>query len=46
MDSKQGARYRKRPQPLRVAAYEIIEFIVFLVAGAGFTQDPTVKKWV
>ena len=21
-------------------------FILFLVAGAGFVQDPTIKKWV
>ena len=37
---------RKAPQTRRLERLETVDFIAFLVAGAGFVQDPTIKKWV
>ncbi len=45
VDTKEGAKHKKgrNSEALRPGKY--LNF-AFLVAGAGFTQDPTIVKWV
>ena len=40
----QAYKRRKAPQTRRIARLKTIDFIMFLVAGAGFAQGPTIKK--
>ena len=39
-----GLKRRKASQTRRLARLETADFVMFLVAGAGFAQGPTIKK--
>ena len=42
----QAYKRRKALQTQRPARLENVDFIMFLVAGAGFIQEPTISSWV